>query len=104
MLENTIHHYSYHRAACKQWSVLLGVAVLLLGALGRLSAINVLWAAAPMVLLAFVEAGYAGQQRRCIEALQARKAGDGVVALPSEGLTASVMRTILAVLSLSIWP
>jgi hypothetical protein len=58
MLHETIHRYSSQRAICKQWSVFLGVAVLLVGALGKVSPANLLWAAAPLLLLGLAEAGY----------------------------------------------
>jgi hypothetical protein len=104
MLPDIIHRYSAQRANCKQWSVFLAVAILLVGALGKLSAANLLWAAAPLLLLGLAEAGYAGQERRCAELLKSRKGNEEVAALLPEGASASILRTAVAAMSLSVGP
>ena len=104
MLPDIIHRYSSQRATCKQWSVLLGVAILLVGALGKVSAANLLWTAAPLLLLGLAEAGYAGQERRCVDILKSRKGNEEVSALLPEAASASILRTAVAAMSVSVWP
>lgn len=104
MLVDIVHRYSAHRAACKQCSVALGIAILLVGALGKVAPANLLWAAAPLLLLGLAEAGYAGQERRCLELLKGKKGNEEVVALLPEAANASILRTAVAAMSVSIWP
>lgn len=104
MHPETFHRYSAQRAACKLWGVALGVVIVLVGALGKLEAANLLAAALPLVLLGWVDAAYAGQERRCVELLNNKKGADEFAGLLPEGAGASVARTTHAALSLAIWP
>ena len=98
------HRYSFHRAACKQWSVGLGVIILLVGGLAGVNPTKMLWAAGPLLLLGLVEAGYAAQERRYAELLKGKKGNEEISVLPPEAASASVVRTAVAALSLSVWP
>jgi len=104
MIENNLHRLSSQRAACKQWCVLLGVAILLVGGLGKLSATTLIWAAAPLLLLGFTEAGYAAQQRREEDQLRSRKGNNEGLPLAPESAAVSATRWAVSAVSLSIWP
>jgi hypothetical protein len=99
-----LQRYSLQRAICKQCTVFLAVAILLIGALGRLAAINLLWAAAPLLLLGLAEAGYAAQERRCAELLSRGKGQDESLTLLTAAGEVGFVRTVMAALSFSIWP
>ena len=104
MLQDTLRQLSSHRAACKQWSVFVSVAVLVFGALGRLSTANLLWMAAPLVLLGFAEAGYAARETYGEQLLKNGKNNEQLVVLPKESALATSRRTAVSLCSLSVWP
>ena len=104
MHPDTLHRYSNYRASCKQWSVALGVGILLVGALGKLDAGSVLFAALPLLLLGLVEAGYAAQERRCLELMKGRKGNDELAGLLPESAPAGIVRTARAAVSVAVWP
>lgn len=95
---------SSYRATCKLWSVGLGVVILLIGGLAGVAPVKMLWAAGPLLLLGLVEAGYAAQERRYAELLKAKKGNEEIAVLPPEAASASLVRTAVAALSLSVWP
>lgn len=103
MLQDSIHRLCSQRATCKLCGVFLGVAILLAGALGRLGAVNLLWAAAPILLLGLIDAGYAAEQRRCAELLKEQK-GEESMPPPPETAGASILGTVSALLSRSVSP
>jgi hypothetical protein len=104
MLQDTLRQLSSHRAGCKQWSVLVFVAVLVFGALSRASTPNLLWMAAPLVLLGFAEAGYAAREAYGEQLLKNGKINEQLVVLPEESALATLRRAADALCSLSIWP
>jgi len=104
MLFEMIHRLSSQRGHCKSCGVILGIAVLLAGALGGLGKGSLLWIAAPLVLLGLVDAGYAAQQRRCEELLKRPERNEDATAFLPETAGTVIRRFCSAVLSLSVWP
>ena len=105
MLKDLILRYTSRRATFKLAAVLAGMAILLIGATEKVGiGKGFCWMGAPLLLLGLVEAGYAAEQRRCVELWKKNGEGDDVAALSSEPVGASVVRFVFAVLSLSIWP
>jgi hypothetical protein len=105
MLKELILRYSSRRASFKLAGALAGVAILLVGTIEKVGVgKGYLWMAAPLLLLGFAEAGYAGEQRRCIDLLKKGNGADDLSALVPESAGASVVRFGFAVLSPSIWP
>jgi len=103
MQQDPIHRLSSQCANCKLCGVFLGVAILLAGALGRLGAVNLLWAAAPLLLLGLTDAGYAAEQRRCAKLAQDQNGNESIPG-PPEAAAASILGTVSAILLPSIWP
>jgi len=104
MIQDILRQLSSHRAACKNWSVIVSIAIFVAGALARLNTMTLLWAAAPLVLLAFAEAGYAARQEYLAEQANAGKAADQSKVLPSPPAMAGLRGFASALGSLSIWP
>ena len=103
MLQDTLRQLSCHRAACKLWSIVVSIAVLLAGSFGRLDTAVLLWAAAPLVLLGLSEAGYAARQSYLRQAT--REVSENASAEPPPPSTMSTLwHYASAVGSLSIWP
>ncbi len=93
MLQDRALQFCSHRMACKQWSVLIAVALLAIGVLGRLNTAAMLCAAAPMLLLAFVDAGYAMREK-----LESESGEAG-----NENVLIKIRRFIHSLGSLSVW-
>ena len=105
MLHDLIVQLSFSRTACKLLSILLAVASLISGALGRLSTISLLLAAAPLVMLGLLDAGYAGKAEHFSEQIRSCDGKDGTpVDLRKESTVAAVGRMVRAIGFVSIWP
>lgn len=104
MLPETIHRLSAQRATCRVSGIVLGVIILLTGMLGRLGGMSLVWPASPLLLLLFVDAGYAARQRRCVELFKERQGSEGISVHLPESAAASIPGMMAAVFSLSIWP
>lgn len=96
-------------AACKIWGIVLSAAALLFVA-GRPGGEPLLWAAAPIVLLALADAGYVGQSRRIAAYVARREPKElgnpkDMVHLLVQGNTfPEAFKSLGSVLSLSVWP
>jgi hypothetical protein len=102
MSEGSCSHFATQSAACKRLSVTLAVVLLLVGVLGRLPVASALWAAAPLLMLAFADAAYVAERRRAGSengTSNQRNPGN-----KSEAAVAVIVRTILALFSLSVGP
>lgn len=105
MTQDPYPHLSSQRAAFKQTSVVLAVAILLVVALGGLSVKTILWAATPLLLLALADAACLWEQRRLAECSSAEKSGEEKSSpLRAETTGGSVMRILSALSARSIWP
>jgi len=96
-------------AVCKIWGIVLSATALLFAA-GRAGGEPLLWAAAPVILLALADAGYVGQSRRIAAYVARREPKElgntkDVVHLLVEGSTfPEAFKSLASVLSLSVWP
>jgi len=105
MSQEYFRQLSSYRVACKQWSIILSVAILLVGASVRLTGPILLWAATPLVLLGLAEAGYAARQAGFAEETTGNMAGAPVAQSSAPARFVTVVRQYFAAVgSASIWP
>jgi hypothetical protein len=106
ILPTLLMRYAKQRLVFKFTAILLAVALLLLAGLGKLSAQFLLITAAPLLLLALMDAATSAQEQRCFTLLATGKgkASDSTWPQMPETTSAGLQRTVLALLSLSVWP
>ena len=102
LLHASIQRLASQSATCKLWSVVLASVVLLFAA-GRVGAEALLWAAAPVLLLALADAGYAARARSLSEAFLSptKKGEDSLLAAFAPVRAADALKGMAAV---SVWP
>ena len=112
-LQTLLQRCANQRLAFKTAAVLLAVALLLLAGLGKLNGQMLLITTAPLLLLALMDAAVSAQERRCFTLLaklaengnsSKLKAADLAWPLAPEAAGVGLQRTVLAFLSLSVWP
>ena len=112
-LQTLLQRCANQRLAFKCAALLLAIALLLLAGLGKLNAPMLLITNAPLLLVALMDAAVSAQERRCFTLLaklaengNSNKLSAAELAWPlaPEDAGTSAQRTVLAFLSLSVWP
>ena len=109
LTHSAIQRLSGQSANCKVTSAILSGAALLFAA-GRTGGEGLLWAAAPIGLLALADAGYVAKIRRLArlsgqyDGTKTPKAGDVIQNEVGEGGVKEAVQSLSGLLSFSVWP